>query len=183
MTVAYSDYANKYSIYYFMKKIALLISFALALFFLSCAPTDEFTEFVPIENLEEEKIYYFDNAFNSFDYQGKKIDDIYSDKFIKEEDHIPFEGMFIGAPVKGKMHFNKDTDEPVIEYVTFAVYEDDLSQYDCQEYLYNTYGALIAEGAEDDAGGQIYWRRYFTGQKILKYSKKAKENFYTITVE
>ena len=91
--------------------------------------------------------------------------------------------MFIGAPVKGEMHFDKDKDKPVIEFVTFAVYEDDLSQYDCQEYLYNTYGALIAEGAEDDADGQIYWRRYFTGQKILKYSKKAKENFYTITVE
>ena len=50
-------------------------------------------------------------------------------------------------------------------------------------YLYNTYGALIAEGAEDDIDGQIYWRRYFTGQKLLKYSKKAKDDFYTITVE
>ena len=166
-----------------MKKIGLLISFALSLFFLSCAPADEFEDFVSIENLEEEKIYYFENAFASFDYPGKKVNDIYTDKFVKEKDHIPFEGMFIGAPVTGEMHFDEAKEEPVIEYITFAVYETDLSQDDCQEYLYNTYGALIAEGAEDDTDGQIYWRRYFTGQKILKYSKKAKEDFYTITVE
>ena len=166
-----------------MKKIGLLISFALALFFLSCASADEFEDFVSIENLEEEKIYYFDNAFASFDYPGRKVNEIYTDKFVKEKDHIPFEGMFIGAPVSGKICFDESKEEPVIEYITFVVYENDLSQDDCQEYLYNTYGALIAEGAEDDTDGQIYWRRYFTGQKILKYSKKAKDDFYTITVE
>ena len=111
------------------------------------------------------------------------MSDIDPEKFIKEEDHIPFEGMFFGVPVSGKMHFDESKEEPVIEYITFTVYEDDLSQYDCQEYLYNTYGALIAEGTEEDADGQIYWRRYFTGQKLLKYSKKAKDDFYNITVE
>ena len=166
-----------------MKKIGLLVSFAFTLFFLSCAPADEFEDFVSIENLEEEKIYYFDNAFASFDYPGKKVNEIYTDKFVIEKDHIPFEGMFIVAPVTGEMHFDEAKEEPVIEYITFVVYENDLSQDDCQEYLYNTYGALIAEGAEDDTDGQIYWRRYFTGQKILKYSKKAKDDFYTITVE
>ena len=143
-----------------MKKIGLLISFAFVLFFAACAPADEFEEFVSIENFEEEKIYYFDNAFASFDYPGKKVNEIYTDKFVKEKDHIPFEGMFIGAPVTGEMHFDEAKEEPVIEYITFVVYENDLSQDDCQEYLYNTYGALIAEGAEDDTDGQIYWRRY-----------------------
>ena len=166
-----------------MKKIYYIIPVLLTFFCFACASTSEFVEFVPIESLEEEKIYYFDNAFYSFDLPGKKVNEIYKDKFIKEEDHIPFEGIFIGAPVSGKMHFDNSKDEPVIDYISFIVFEDDLSQYDCQEYLYNTYGALIAEGAEDDADGQIYWRRYFTGQKLLKYSKKAKDNFYTITVE
>lgn len=166
-----------------MKKIYIIFPLLLAFFCFACDSTPEFTEFVPIESLEEEKIYYFDNAFYSFDYPGKKVNEIYNGKFIKEEDHIPFEGIFIGAPVSGEMHFDKSKDEPVIEYITFVVYEDDLSQYDCQEYLYNTYGALIAEGAEDGDDGQIYWRRYFTGQKLLKYSKKAKDDFYTITVE
>lgn len=170
-------------IYIFMKKVNLFISFALSLLLISCAPKPEFDEFVPIENLEEEKIYYFDNAFASFDYPGRKVNEIYTDKFVKEKDHIPFEGVFIGAPVSGKLFFDESKEEPVIEYITFVVYENDLSQDDCQEYLYNTYGALIAEGAEDDADGQIYWRRYFTGKNILKYSKKAKEDFYTITVE
>ena len=166
-----------------MKKIYIIFPLLLALFCFACDSTHEFTEFVPIESLEEEKIYYFDNAFYSLDYPGKKVNEIYNGKFIKEEDHIPFEGIFIGAPVSGEMHFDKSKDEPVIEYITFVVYENDLSQYDCQEYLYNTYGALIAEGAEDGDDGQIYWRRYFTGQKLLKYSKKAKDDFYTITVE
>ena len=142
-----------------MKKIYIIFPLLLALFCFACDSTPKFTEFVPIESLEEEKIYYFDNAFYSFDYPGKKVNEIYNGKFIKEEDHIPFEGIFIGVPVSGEMHFDKSKDEPVIEYITFVVYEDDLSQYDCQEYLYNTYGALIAEGAEDGDDGQIYWRR------------------------
>ncbi|MCR5846734.1 MAG: hypothetical protein K6G75_01270 [Lachnospiraceae bacterium] len=91
--------------------------------------------------------------------------------------------MFISAPVAGEIHFDESKDEPVIEYVTFTIYENDLSQDDCQAYLYNTYGALIAEGTDAGEDGQIYWRRYFTGSKLLKYSKRAKDDFYTITVE
>ena len=166
-----------------MKKIYLIFGFILVLGCLACASTPEFTEFVPVETLEDEKIYYFDNAFSSFEYPGKAVNDFYNEKYIKEDDFIPFEGMFIGAPVTGEMHFDVSKDEPVFEYITFAVYVNDLSQDDCQAYLYNTYGALIAEGAEEDSDGQIYWRRYFTGSKILKYSKKAKDDFYTITVE
>lgn len=134
-------------------------------------------------NNHEKKIYYFDNVFSSFDYSGKKVDEIYNEELIIEEDCIPFEGVFIGAPVSGKMHFDNSKEEPVIEQIEFIISEDDLSQYDCQEYLYNTYGALIAEGTDEDADGQIYWRRYFTGKNILKYSKKAKDSFYTISIE
>lgn len=166
-----------------MKKIYLTLCFILIFICSACASASEFTEFVPIETLEEDKIYYFDNAFYAFEYPGKAVNGFYEEKFIRENDFIPFEGMFIGAPVTGKMHFDESKEEPVIEYITFVVYEDDLSQDDCQAYLYNTYGALIAEGAEDDTDGQIYWRRYFTGSKLLKYSKKAKDDFYTITVE
>ena len=132
---------------------------------------------------KEDKIFYFDNVLSSFEYPGKKVNEINIEGFIKEENCIPFEGVFIDAPVSGKMHFDNSKEEPVIERIEFVVFEDDLSQDDCQAYLYNTYGALIAEGTENDTDGQIYWRRYFTGRKILKYSKKAKENFYTITVE
>ena len=166
-----------------MKKIYLTLCFIIILICSACTSASEFTEFVPIETLEEDKIYYFDNAFYAFEYPGKAVNGFYEKKFIRENDYIPFEGMFIGAPVTGKMHFDESKEEPVIEYITFVVYEDDLSQDDCQAYLYNTYGALIAEGAEDDTDGQIYWRRYFTGSKLLKYSKKAKDDFYTITVE
>ena len=166
-----------------MKKIFLLIPVILSFFCLACNSTPEFTEFIPVETLEDDKVYYFDNAFSSFEYPGKPVNEFYEEKYIRERDFIPFEGMFIGAPVTGEMHFDESKEEPVIEYITFAVYENDLSQYDCQEYLYNTYGALIAEGAEEDTDGQIYWRRYFTGSKLLKYSKKAKDDFYTITVE
>ena len=134
-------------------------------------------------NSIEEKIYFFDNVFSSFEYPGKKVNEINIEGFISEEDCIPFEGVFIDAPVSGKMHFDNSKEEPVIERIEFVVFEDDLSQDDCQAYLYNTYGALIAEGTEDDVDGQIYWRRYFTGQKILKYSKKAKDDFYIITIE
>ena len=81
------------------------------------------------------------------------------------------------------MHFDNSKEEPVIEQIEFIISEDDLSQYDCQEYLYNTYGTLIAEGTDEDSDGQIYWRRYFTGKNILKYSKKAKDSFYTISIE
>ena len=166
-----------------MKKLKLLVPVIFALFCFACANKPDFTDFVPVETLEEEKIYYFDNAFYAFEYPGRAVNDFYEEKYIRENDFIPFEGTFIGAPVAGEMHFDESKNEPVIEYITFVVYENDLSQDDCQAYLYNTYGALIAEGAEDDTDGQIYWRRYFTGSKLLKYSKKAKEDFYTITVE
>ena len=166
-----------------MKKIKLLVPVILALFCFACANKPEFTEFVPIETLKEDKIYYFDNAFSSFEYPGKAVNDFYEEKYIKENDIIPFEGIFIGAPVAGEMHFDESKDEPVIEYITFVVYENDLSQDDCQAYLYNNYGAIIAEGADVKEDGQIYWRRYYTGRNLLKYSKKAEEDFYTITVE
>ena len=166
-----------------MKKIYLIIPVIIGLFCFACASKPEFSEFVPIESLEVDKIYYFDNAFSSFEYPGKAVNEFYEEKYIKENDFIPFEGMFIGAPVSGEMHFDSAKEEPVIEYISFVVYENDLSQDDCQAYLYNTYGALIAEGAEEYTDGQIYWRRYFTGSKLLKYSKKAKDDFYIITVE
>lgn len=180
-----------------MKKIYMIIPGILVLLCMACTSdpeaekTDQVIEETIIENaeteepenIEEANILYFENVFSSFEYPGRKVSDIDPEKFKKEEDHIPFEGMFFGVPVSGKMHFDESKEEQVIEYITFTVYEDDLSQYDCQEYLYNTYGALIAEGTEEDADGQIYWRRYFTGQKLLKYSKKAKEDFYNITVE
>ena len=130
-----------------MKKIYVLIGFIIIFVCSACASKPESSEFVPIESLEEDKMYYFDNAFSSFEYPGKAVNEFYEEKYIKENDFIPFEGMFIGAPVTGEMHFDESKAEPVIEYITFVVYENDLSQDDCQAYLYNTYGALIAEGA------------------------------------